>query len=359
MTHRRRAARGRIESLDRQTGIEYLGVVIVGLLAVVMIAFVLLEWLQAYPVAGPLFEQFMVVGAWMDYLLGTAIFQYAFYWRTIATGVLIGIVAPLVGAFIVHREMALIGETLAHTAFAGIAFGLVAIGLADSLLGTTSVLDADLLLLFALVAGVCGSLGVKWLTERTSTYGDVPIAIMLVGSFAVGTLFVSWARSLGTASVSIEELLMGSITVVPAADARLMAALSVFVVAAVATAYKPLVFITFDEEAARVAQLPVDRYNTLLVVLTAVVVVGSLRVLGVILVAGMLVIPVAAASQLAVGFRETVVLSVLFGQASVLGGLALAFGADLPAGGSIIVFAIVVYLAAIAVSNRTTALSTR
>jgi zinc transport system permease protein len=116
--------------------------------------------------------------------------------------------------------------------------------------------------------------------------------------------------------------------------------------------YKQFFFITFDEQAAHVARLNVRGYNSLLIVMTAVVVVGAMQILGVILVAGLLVIPAAAASQLGQNFRETVYLSVLLGQLSVLGGLFVALVGSLPAGGSIIVVAIGVYLAAVALSDR-------
>ncbi|SDQ90550.1 metal ABC transporter permease [Natronobacterium texcoconense] len=347
---------------DLRRGIELVGVVLVGLLAAAMIGFIALDWLRRYPgsesfgaletmytatgidpAAGYLLEQFLIAGMWLDHFLGIELFQYAFMWRNLATGVLIGVVAPLVGTYLVHRQMALIGETLAHTAFAGVAVGLLFIAVTGW---------QGSLLYIALLVSVIGALAVQWLTERTNSFGDVPIAIMLTGSFAVGTLLISWGRDFMSIGVDIEEFLFGSLSVVSASGSRLMAMLTVGVVAVVAATYKQLLFITFDEQAARVAQLNVSAYNTLLIVMTAVVVVGAMQVLGVILVAGMLVIPVAAASQIARSFRETLYLSILFGQLSILGGYAFALSQSLPSGGSIIVVAILIYLAAVAVSDR-------
>jgi zinc transport system permease protein len=279
----------------------------------------------------------------MDHYLGTRVFRRSFMWQQIATGVFVGVVAPLVGVYLVHREMALIGETLAHTAFAGVVVGFI-------VLAITGVGGSPLYV--ALIVGILGALGVQWLAERTRTYGDVPIAIVLSGSFAVGTLLISWGRETMSIAIDIEQYLWGNISTIPPEGARLMAALSVVVVALVALNYKQFLFITFDEQAARVAQLNVDAYNTLLVVLTAVVVVGSMQIMGVILVAAMLVVPVAAASQVANSFRETVYLAIIFGQLSVVGGFAFAIGQGLPAGSSIVVAAICVYLATIAVSDR-------
>jgi len=269
----------------------------------------------------------------MDAAFGTNVFRHPIMWQSMAVGVLVGVVAPLVGSFLVHREMALIGETLAHTAFAGVAIGILV---------TSSTGWNGSLLLVALAVGILGALVVQWLTERTDAYGDVPIAIMLSGSFAVGTLIISYGD--GLTGVNIQGYLFGNL-VGRHAGARLMGALSLIVVAGVALTYKQLLFITFDEQAARVAQLNVG-YNTLLVVLTAVVVVGAMQVLGVILVAAMLVVPVAAASQIARSFRETMYLAVIFGQLSVIGGFAVSIGFGLPRG-SIVITAIAIYLASI------------
>ena len=340
----------RVRGLSAREAIQVLGVSLTAVLAVVMLGFVALDWLRDAPgavgaSAELLFGQVMVLGAWLDFFLGTNVFRHPFTWRALATGVLVAIVGPLVGTYLVHRQMALIGETLAHTAFAGVAIGLLFVAVTGW---------QGSLLVVALIVSAAGALGLQWLTEHTDSYGDVPIAIVLTGSFAVGTLLISWGRDTVAVPIDIEGFLFGSLAIVTASGARLVSVLSVVVVAVVLYNYKQLLFITFDEQAARVARLEVGRYNALLVVMTAVVVVGAMQILGVILVAGLLVIPVAAASQVAKSFRETLYLSVLAGQVSVLGGLGVAIGVGLPPGGSIIVIAIAIYLFAVAVSDRST-----
>ncbi len=338
----------RLRGLSPREAIQVVGVSLTAALAVIMLAFVALDWFRDAPggigASGELlFGQFMLLGAWLDFFLGTNVFRHPFTWRALATGVLIGIVGPLVGTYLVHRQMALIGETLAHTAFAGVAIGLLFVAVTGW---------QGSLLVVALLVSAVGALGLQWLTEHTDSYGDVPIAIVLTGSFAVGTLLISWGRDSIAIAIDIEGFLFGSLAIVTASGARLVSVLSVAVVAVVLYNYKQFLFITFDEQAARVARLNVRWYNALLVVMTAVVVVGAMQILGVILVAGLLVIPVAAASQVAKSFRETLYLSVLVGQVSVLGGLGLAIGRSLPPGGSIIVIAIAIYLLAVAISDR-------
>jgi zinc transport system permease protein len=279
-------------------------------------------------------------GASAGRFVGTDLFGFRFVWNSLATGVLIGIVAPLVGTYLVHREMALIGETLAHTAFAGVAFGLF--------FAAATGWSAPILL-SALIAGVLGAFIVQWLTEHTDTYGDVPIAIMLTGSFAVGTIVISIGG--GFSGLNIESFLFGNVGFVTVDGAWLMGALSAVVIAVIAARHKQLLFITFDEQAARVAQLNVSLHNTLLIVLTSFVVVGAMQVLGIILVAALLVVPVAAAAQVARNFEESLYLGVLFGETAVLAGLAVAFPLNSPPGGTIVVIAIGIYALSIAASQ--------
>ena len=325
------------------------------LVTIAMIGFLVADWLRgSLAFAALWYDQYLIVGAWIDHYLGTIVFGFSSTWRAVAAGLLIGVVAPVIGAFLIHRQMALIGETLAHTAFAGVAAGVVIVGLTG---WTGRLLFVDLgsqggLLFVALVVSAAGAVGLQWLSHHSQSYGDVPIAIVLAGSFAIGTLLISWARGFAPITVDVEGFLFGSLAIVTTQGARLIAVLSLVVLAVVLMNYKQFVFITFDEEAARVARLPVTWYNTLLVVMTAVVVVGAMQILGVILVAAMLVVPAAAASQVAVSFRETVILSVIFGQLSALVGLLFSILASLPPGGSIVVVAIGIYLLALVASNR-------
>ncbi len=330
---------------------EVVGLAITVLLALFAFTFIALDWIRHFPgffgTVGT--EGFFQVTGWgqsLDEVLGTNVFQHTFTLRSFTTGILIAIVGPLVGTFLVHRQMALIGETLAHTAFAGVAVGVLATGLTG--ISATS----DNLVFAALIVSAFAALGLQWLTAHTDSYGDVPIAIVLTGSFAVGTLLISWGRNITPIPVDTEDFLFGSLAIVSPGGTRLVGVLTIVVVGLVIVNYKQFLFITFDEQAARVARLNVSAYNSLLIVMTAVVVVGAMQILGVILVAGLLVIPSAAASQLGVTFKETLVLSVIIGQISVLSGLLFAISASVPPGGSIIVAAIIIYSFAVFVSDR-------
>lgn len=264
-------------------------------------------------------------------LIGTDMLCYAFMRRAMLVGLFIGLVGPLIGTFLVHRRMALIGDSLAHTAFAGVAIGLFLAAVTD---WTGSPL------LTAVIVTVIAALLIQYLAERAGEYGDVAMAIIMTGAFALGTVLIGIS---GGINVSIASYLFGSIVTVTEQSVYLLGGLTALVLGVFALTHKQLLFVTFDEEAARVARLEVTRYNQLLVILTALVVVASLRILGVILVAGMLVIPVAAGAKVASSFGRSIVLSVVSGEFAVLAGLWLSYHYDLATGGTIILATIATY----------------
>nr|WP_263019916.1 metal ABC transporter permease [Natronobiforma cellulositropha] len=262
-----------------------------------------------------------------------------FLQRGFTAGILIAITAPVVGAYLVNRQMALIGEALAHTAFGGVAIGLFVGAAVPSL---------NYPLGFALVVAAIAALGMQYVAVKTDGYADVPIAIMLTGGFAVGVAIISYGV---TFSATVESYLFGDILFVPFENVQLMVALTLIVAATIALTHKQLLFITFDREAARLARINVWFYDTLLIVLTALVVVAAMQILGAILVAGMLVIPVAAAMVLTSSFTRGLVLSVLFGQLAIVGGILSSAHWNVATGAMIIIAAICLYLGALAVTS--------
>lgn len=281
----------------------------------------------------PLFDQFwsgmteIFNGHW---LVESSFLQHAF-----TAGVFMGVMCPVVGTYLVNRQMALIGEALAHTAFGGVAIGLF-VG--------ASIPALDYPLLWALVVAAIAALGIQYIAVKTDGYADVPIAIMLTGGFAVGIAVISYGVVF---SATVEAYLYGDILFVPFENVQMMLGLTLLVGLVVGLTHKQLKLITFDREAARVARLNVWFYDTLLIVLTALVVVAAMQILGAILVAGMLVIPVAAAMQVTSSFDRGMVIAVLFGQVAVIGGILSSYYIEVATGPMIIIVAIGLYIWAV------------
>lgn len=239
----------------------------------------------------------------------------------LATGAIVGVLAPAVGFFLVQRQLSLIGDGIGHVAFAGVAAGY--------LLGLPPVLTA-------LVASIGGAGAIEWLRSRRHAAGDQALALVFYTGIAAGVVLVSLA---GALDVDLFGFLFGSILTTTRDDLALVATLGLAGLAVLALLYRALAAVALDEEGARVAGVPVARLNVVLAVLAATTVALSMRIVGVLLIAALMVLPVIAASRVARSMRAALLLSVAIGLASVLAGLTLAYYADLPPGGTIVLIA--------------------
>jgi zinc transport system permease protein len=252
-------------------------------------------------------------------------FEREYMQLALAAGLVVGACAPLLGVFLVQKRQALMGDGLGHLAFAGVAAGL--------LLEVWPIWTA-------LVVAVAGALAIEWLRARGRATGDLALALFFYGGIALGVVLVSQTDG---GSLNIAPYLFGSILTVSPDDARLVAAIGVVILITLAVFGRALFAVVVDEEAARVSGIPVATTNAVLSVLTAVTVVAAMRVVGVLLIAALMVLPVATGRLLARSFRATVWWSVGIGLASVLLGLAAARQWDLAPGGSIVLVAAVIF----------------
>jgi zinc transport system permease protein len=233
-------------------------------------------------------------------------------------GAVVGVLAPAVGFFLVERRQSLVGDGLGHVAFAGVAAGY--------LLGVSPVLTA---LCFAVV----GALAIEWLRARGGTAGDQALALVFYTGIALGVVLVSSADRL---DVGLFQFLFGSILTVTRSDLWVVLALGVTSLAAIAVLYRGLVAAVLDDEGSRVAGAPVALLNTAVAVLAALTVGISMRVVGILLIAALMVLPVVAAQRIAWSLRSTLGLAMAIGVGSVLAGLTLSYYGDLPPGGTIV-----------------------
>lgn len=252
-------------------------------------------------------------------------------------GLVVGACAPLVGGFLVQRRMSLLGDGIGHVAFAGVAAGL--------LLGVWPVWTA-------LVAAVLAALGIEWLRARGRTSGDLALAVFFYGGIAAGAVLASRAAAAGRPA-NVLPYLFGSILTVTRGDVVTVVAIGAVILVAILTIGRALLAVAVDEETARVAGLPVDGLNALLAVLTAVTVVAAMRVVGLLLVAALLVLPIATARLLVGSFRATLLVASLLGVGAVILGLAAARVWGLAPGGAIVLVAVGAF-AVVTTTRRTT-----
>ncbi|MEK4028793.1 metal ABC transporter permease [Pseudobacillus sp. FSL P4-0506] len=263
-----------------------------------------------------------------------AISQYEFLQNAFLTGMIIGVIAPLLGAFIVVRRLSLIADALSHVTLAGIAAGLY--------FGQTFTFLAWLNPMYSgMVFSVIGSLFIERLRTVYKHYQELAIPIILSGGIGIGVIFISLADGFNT---DLFSYLFGSVSAVSREDLWLICLISIIVIATVYLLYKELFLLSFDEEHAKASGIPAKSIHFVFIILVALVIAASMRIVGVLLVSALMTLPVAAAIRMARGFKQTIVYSVLFGEIAVITGLISAFYLDLAPGGTIVVASILILL---------------
>jgi zinc transport system permease protein len=245
-----------------------------------------------------------------------------------AAGAIVGLLAPAVGFFLVQREMSLIGDGIGHVAFAGVAVGY--------LIGVSPVWTA-------LVAAIIGAAAIEWLRARRKTAGDQALAVVFYTGIAGGVVLISAA---GALNANLFAYLFGSILTVTRSDLAVIATLGLGSLAAIAVLLRGLIAVALDEEGARVAGLRVGVLNGVVAMLAALTIGVSMRIVGILLIAALMVLPVIAAQRVAWSVRSTMGISMLFGLGSVLVGLTVSYYGNLPPGGTIVLTGTAVFLAA-------------
>ncbi|MDP4163177.1 MAG: metal ABC transporter permease [Bacillota bacterium] len=266
-----------------------------------------------------------------------AIFRYEFLQNAFMTGILIGIIAPLLGVFIVVRRLSLIADALSHVTLAGIAASL----LLEKRLMMFNGLNP---LYMGMAFSVGGSLFIEKLRAVYKHYQELAIPIILSGGIGLGVIFISLADGFNT---DLFSYLFGSVTAVSRTDLWTILIISVSVIAVIILLYKELFLLSFDEEYAKASGLASKSIHFIFIIMVALVIAASMRVVGILLVSSLMTLPVAASIRIANGFKQTIFLSLLFGETAVLGGLTVAYYLNLAPGGTIVMISVAILVGAI------------
>ena len=254
--------------------------------------------------------------------------QYDFMLRALAGALIIGITAPALGIYLVQRRMSLIGDGIGHVALTGVGVGL--------LLQQSPVLTA-------VIVSAIGAIGLELVRERGRTSGDLALALLFYGGIAGGVVLVGLSED--ATSANLVQYLFGSLTTTSGSDLVVIAILGVAVLLAMILLRPALFAVSNDEEYARVSGLPVRGLNLLLAVTTAVTVTIAMRTLGLLLISALMVLPVAAAQQVARGFRATMAAAMAIGVVAAASGVVVSGQTDTAPGATVVLLALGMFLA--------------
>ena len=253
------------------------------------------------------------------------LFGYQFFQHALIGGIIAAVACGLVGLFLILKKEAMVGDGLSHTAFGGIALGL--------LLGVNP-------LLTALGVSVLAVFAISYMRQKKIATSDSAIAVMLALGFSTGLIVISIA---GGFNVELFSYLFGSILTIDLMDLALVSLLGLSVLLFIGFFRRELLSMVFDEEDSRIMGIPTRALTVVFDLLVAVTIVLSIKVIGTILVVALLVLPGLCALKLNFSFRKTLLAAVSFSIISTTAGIMLSamFDKMVPAG--VIVFVLVLF----------------
>ncbi|MDU4938915.1 metal ABC transporter permease [Clostridium paraputrificum] len=250
-------------------------------------------------------------------------FEFDFMRNAFMAGVVVSVLCPIIGLFIVLRRNSMIGDTLSHSSFAGVAIGLV--------LGVNPIISA---FLFTTICAII----IEFLRGYYKKYAELVMSIVLTLSLGIAIILIST----GKANANVNSYLFGSILTVSKSDLLIIATAGIICLLILKIIYNKLIYITFDEEGAKTAGINVKFINYLFTILVGATISLSIRIMGILVISSIIVVPVATSMQLKKNFNKTLILSVLFGLIDILLGLVLSYYFNSAPGGTIALTSVIV-----------------
>ena len=252
-------------------------------------------------------------------------FELEFMKNAFMAGAIISVLCPFIGLFLVLRRHSMIGDTLSHSSFAGVAIGLV--------------IGVNPLITTFLFTTLC-ALIIEFLRGYYKKYAELVMSIVLTLSLGIAIVLISS----GKASTSVNSFLFGSILTVTKEDILLILATGIISLLILLFIFNKLLYVTFDEEGAKVAGINVKRINNLFTIIISATISMSIRIMGILVISSIIVVPVATAIQLEKNFKKTLLLSILFGFIDIILGLVISYYIDSAPGGAIAITSVITLL---------------
>lgn len=252
----------------------------------------------------------------------TEIFQYSFMQKAFIVGILIAVITPCIGIIVVLKRLSMVGDSLSHSSLAGVAAGLVS--------GVNPVLGA-------VVFSTASAFGIEKIRKSFPRYSEIAIAVIMSAGIGIAGILSGFVKN----SVSFSSFLFGSIVAISNFELYMVIGLSIVVILAMVFLYKELFYITFDEQAARLACIPVKAINFIFTLLTAITISISARTVGTLVVSSLMVLPVACGMQISKSYKQTLYTSIVFALVFMISGLFVSYYVDLKPGGTIVIIAVI------------------
>lgn len=267
-----------------------------------------------------------------------------FIQRAFIIGVIVAVLSSVLSVFVVLKRVSLVGDGLSHTAFGGLSLGYFMSYSLGLYIGNLTSFPTYV----GAVVVIIGSIGITKAIRSSRVASDAAVALFLLLGFSSGIFLLSLSRGYG---INLETLLFGSILLVTDGQIVLASLVLVGTVAIVLIFFKELVYTTFDEQQARASGLDTSFFDYLVGVLAGLVVIASIPIVGVLLVSAVLVLPGVSSIQVAQSFRQTMILSPIFGLTAMVMGLLIAILLDTAPGATIVLTGLGIFITIIGVQK--------
>ena len=252
-------------------------------------------------------------------------FELEFMRNALMAGIIVAILCPIIGLFIVLRRNSMIGDTLSHSSFAGVAIGLV--------IGVNPIITAFLF------TSLCAII-IEFLRGYFKKYAELVMSIVLTFSLGIAIILISTGKT----SANVNSYLFGNILTVSKSELVLIGTAGLITLIILGLIYNKLIYVTFDEDGAKTSGINVKLINYLFTLLVGATISLSIRIMGILVISSIIVVPVATAMQLKMNFKKTLLFSVIFGLIDILTGLVLSYYINSAPGGTIAITTICVLI---------------
>jgi zinc transport system permease protein len=256
----------------------------------------------------------------------TDFFSYNFILYALTTGMCLGISCAFLGPFLVLKNLSLIGDGLSHVAFFAMIIGLM---------------TGFFPLLISIIIVITSSLAILKITESSSIDGDSAIAMISAGALSLGIILINYSKGLSTDVVSF---LFGSILFTGNEELFLAFLAMILSILWVYRYYYDLIALIYDEEYAHSLDIPLDRIKKILFILIGSIVAIGMRIIGALLITALIVFPTISALQISKTIKESIIFSCLFSTLAIFFGIFFSYLFDLPAGATIVLINILIFL---------------
>ncbi|MGL6032268.1 MAG: metal ABC transporter permease subunit [Kurthia gibsonii] len=259
--------------------------------------------------------------------------NYEFLQNALVTSIVIGVVAGVVGCFIILRGMSLMGDAISHAVLPGVAI---------------SYIFSINFFIGAILFGLFASIIITFISNNSKIKGDTAIGITFSSFLALGVILIGFANS----STDLFHILFGNVLAVQDVDKWLTIGIAAIVLIIVWLFFKPLLLTSFDPNMAKAFGVCVNAYHYLLMALLTVVSVTAMQSVGTILIVALLITPAATAYLYTKSLRNMIFLSAFFGALASVIGLFIGYSFNLAVGSTIVLTATSIFLISFLVSPK-------